>query len=75
MKILTILLSIGFVKKCSFYVVEEAEIKVKDHDRIPGKYRETVHQEYHLNLCLSRKIPVVFHKLQNYDSHLIFKEI
>ena len=28
-----------------------------------------------LNLNLSKKIPVVFHNLQNYDSHIIFQKI
>ena len=28
-----------------------------------------------LNLNLSEKIPVVFHNLQNYDSHIIFQKI
>ena len=32
------------------------------------------HQDCNLNLSLSKKIPVVFHNLQNYNSHLIFQE-
>ena len=32
-------------------------------------------QECNLNLSLSKKIPVVLHNMQNYDSHLIFENI
>ena len=53
---------------------EEDKVKLKDYNHITTKYQESVHQEYNLNLSLSKKIPVVFHNLQNYDSHLIFQE-
>ena len=33
------------------------------------------HQDCNLNLSLTKKIPVVFHNLQSYDSCLIFQEI
>ena len=48
---------------------EEGEVKVKDHNHITGKYWGSAHQECNLNLSLN----VVFHNLQNYDSHLIFQ--
>ena len=56
-------------------VYEEREVKVKDHDHVTRKYQGSAHQECNLNLILSKKIPVVFHNLQNYDSHLVFQEI
>ena len=55
-------------------VYEEGEIKVKDDDHVTGKYRESVHQESSVNLMLSNKASVVFHNLQNHDSHPIFQK-
>ena len=49
MKILIIMLNVGFVKNAG----EEGEMKVKSHNYITGKYRESAHQEYNLNLSLS----------------------
>ena len=54
---------------------EKDEVKVKDHDHVTTKCRGPAHQECSLNLSLSKKKTVVFHDLQNYDSHLIFQEI
>ena len=49
--------------------------KVRDHCHITGKYRGSAHWSYNINLKLSKKIPVIFHNLRGYDSHLIIKEI
>ena len=53
----------------------EADVKAKDYDYIIGKYGGSLHQECDLNLSLTKKIHVVFHNFQNYDSHFIFQEI
>ena len=49
--------------------------KVRDHCHITGKYRGPAHWSCNINLKLSRKIPVIFHNLRGYDSHLIIQEI
>ena len=49
--------------------------KVRDHCHITGKYRGAAHWSCNVNLKLTRKIPVIFHNLRSYDSHLIIKEI
>ena len=49
--------------------------KVRDHCHITGKYRGAAHWSCNVNLKLTRKIPVIFHNLRGYDSHLIIKEI
>ena len=49
--------------------------KVRDHCHITGKYRSGTHWSCNINLKLSKKIPVIFHDLRGYDSHLIIKEI
>ena len=50
-------------------------MKVKHHNHIIGKYRRPTHQELNLNISLTKKILVVFHNLESYDSHLTFQEI
>ena len=43
-----------------------------------GKFRGSAHQEYNLNLRIkpeNLKIPVIFHNLRGYDSHLIMQQI
>ena len=42
---------------------------------ISGISRSPACKECNLNLTLITKIPVVFHDLQNYDSHLILQEL
>ena len=49
--------------------------KVRDHCHITGKYRVCAHWSYNTNLTISKKIPVIFHNLKGYGSHLIFKEL
>ena len=47
--------------------------KVRGHCHITGKYRGAAHWSCDINLKLSKKIPVIFHNLRGYDSHLIIK--
>ena len=49
--------------------------KVRDRCHITGKYRGSAHWSCNINLKLTKKIPVIFHNLRGYDSHLIIKEI
>ena len=49
--------------------------KVRYHCQINGKYREAAHWSCNINLKVSKKLPVIFHNLRGYDSHLIFKEL
>ena len=49
--------------------------KVRDHCHITGKFRGASHNKYNLNLRLPKKLPIIFHNLQGYDGHLIFKEL
>ena len=51
---------------------------VRDHCHITGKYRGAAHSTCNLKLRLSPKtttIPVVFHNLRGYDSHLLMQAI
>ena len=49
--------------------------KVWDHDHGQVKYRASVRWSCKINLKLTKKIPVIFHNLRGYDSHLIMQEI
>ena len=49
--------------------------KVRDHCHISGKYRGAAHWECNINFKITKKVPVIFHNLKGYDSHLIFKEL
>ena len=40
-----------------------------------GKYRGSAHQDCNINVKLNHKIPLVFHNLKNYDSHLTMQEV
>ena len=56
-------------------LIENTDNKVKDHCHITGKYRGAGHWSCNINLKISKKVPVIFHNLKGYDSHLIFKEL
>ena len=47
--------------------------RVRDHCHITGKYRGPAHNECNLNYKFTSRIPVVFHNLKGYDSHLIMQ--
>ena len=49
--------------------------KVRDHCHITGKYRGSDHWSCNIKLWLTKKVPVIFHNLRGFDSHLIIKEI
>ena len=49
--------------------------KVEEHCHISGKYRGDSHWSCNINLKITKELPVIFHNLRGYDSHLIFKEL
>ena len=49
--------------------------KVRDHCHVTGKFRGAAHNKCNINLRLPRKLPIIFHNLQGYDGHIIFKEL
>ena len=51
------------------------EEKVRDHCHITGKFRGAAHKSCTLNFRLTKKVPLIFHNLTNYGSHLIFNEL
>ena len=59
---------------CDKYYTD-TDVKVRDHCHVTGKYRAFAHRYCNNNFKLSHKIPLVFHNLKNYDSHLIMREL
>ena len=49
--------------------------KVRDRCHVTGKFRGAAQNQCNLKLRISRKLPIIFHNLQRYDGHIIFKEI
>ena len=49
--------------------------KVRDHCHFTGKYRGALHSKCNLRLRQTRTIPVLFHNLKGYDSHLFITRL
>ena len=56
-------------------LIDNDDEKVRDHCHMTGKFRGAVHWSCNINLQLTRNVPVVFHNLRCYESHLIFCEL
>ena len=53
----------------------DSDLKARNHCHITGKYIISVHRDCDINVKWNHKVPVVFHNLKNYDSHLIMQEL
>ena len=56
-------------------LIDDDDEKVRDHCYVTGKFRGAAHWSCNINLQLTKKVPVIFHNLRGYDSHLIFDEL
>ena len=66
--ILKTLLNIGSV-------TETSDVKVRYLCHITGKYRGSTSRDCNTNVKLNHKIPVVFHYLKKYYSHLNIRKL
>ena len=56
-------------------LIDHEDEKVRDHCHVTSKFRGAAHWSCNINLQLTKKVPVIFHNLRGYDSHLIFCEL
>ena len=48
---------------------------MRNHCHITGKFRGAAHWNYNVDFEVNKKIPVMFHYLKGYDSHIIMQQI
>ena len=49
--------------------------KVREHCHITGKFRGAVQNQCNLKSKIPKKLPIIFHNLEVYHGHIIFKEL
>ena len=54
---------------------EDGLRKVRDHCHFTGRFRGALHSKCNLRLRKTKVIPVFFHNLEGYDSHLFVKHV
>ena len=68
-----------FQESSSFWIcsklIDHDDEKVRDHCHVTGKFRGAAHRSCSINFQLTKKIPIIFHNLRGYNSHLIFSEL
>ena len=62
-------------KNCSVCDKPIDNPKVKDHDHVTGEFRGPAHNSCNLNYKVPKHIPIIFHNLEGYDSHLFIKQL
>ena len=56
-------------------LINNDDEKVRDHCHVTGIFRGAAHWDCNKKFQLTRKVPVIFHNLNGYDSNLIFSEL
>ena len=68
-----------FQQSNSFWIckklIDNDEEKIRDHCHGTGKFRGTARWDCNINFQLTKKVPVIFHNLRGYDSHLILNKL
>ena len=59
---------------CDEKLIDNDDEKVRGHCHVTGKFRGAAHLSCNINLQLTKKVPIMFHNLKGYHSHLIFCE-
>lgn len=74
---LTRIQELDYVNATSCHICKQLLIndKVRDHDHITSEYRGAAHSHCNLMYRVCSFIPVVFHNLTGYDSHLFIEEL
>ena len=53
----------------------EYDVKVRVHSHDTGKYSGAAQRDCNINVNLNYKIPIMFHNLKNYGTHLIMQKL
>ena len=56
-------------------LIDNDEEEVRNHCHVNGKFRGAAHWSCNIDLQLTKNVPVIFHNLRGYESHLIFCEL
>ena len=56
-------------------LIDNNDEKVRAHCHITSKFRGAAHWSCNINFQLTKKIPVIFHNLKGYESHLVLSEL
>jgi len=75
--------SFKIAQDCHICGIRLGKDRVRDHDHLTGEYRGAAHNHCNLEYGWKRdkngnviyQIPVIFHNLRGYDSHLIIKSL
>ena len=59
---------------CNETIIQDKD-KERDNCHITGQFRGAAHKKCNLKLKMLRKLPFIFHNLEGYDEHIIFKEL
>ena len=60
---------------CAICTNPLADETVKDHNHLTGEFRGATHNQCNLQYQLPKFVPVIFHNLSGYDSHLFIKQL
>ena len=56
-------------------LIDNDEEKVRDNCHVTENCRGAAHWSCNINPQLTKKVPIIFHNLRGYNSHLIFSEL
>ena len=59
---------------CKKFIDNDDE-NVTDHCHVTGKFRGAAHWDWNINFQLTKNIPLIYHNLKGYDSHLFFSKL
>ena len=62
-------------RDCYACGLELKDDRVRDHCHLTGKYRGAAHSKCNLKMRTQTFVPVLFHNLEGYDSHLFIKSL